>query len=327
MRKDVKIGVLLSLVLVVAAGWYFLRRSSQDEVTPLTVELASSNAQQGQAEPAAPAEPQVIRRQSSPRPSRQTQQQPTHAARRRQAPATRRDVDTPQEENSPDLGDLFAFGPQVESDDDTASPASVEDLLRTGQDTTGTTEQPEPQPAAAEVATTESDETPPAVEEEEPAAPPVTARRPNPRTASHTPRQPQPSTPQRTHTVERGDTLAILAEVYYGSQRYTGLILGANPQVTDPNRLLVGTVLHIPPLDAPSPSPSQPSSGSATPSASPTNTYTVKDGDTFYGIARDMLGAAARWTELFELNKDLVDGDPTKLRPGQVIKLPPKATG
>jgi nucleoid-associated protein YgaU len=29
-----------------------------------------------------------------------------------------------------------------------------------------------------------------------------------------------------------------------------------------------------------------------------------------------------RWTEIFELNKELVKNDPKRLRPGMVIRLP-----
>jgi nucleoid-associated protein YgaU len=51
-------------------------------------------------------------------------------------------------------------------------------------------------------------------------------------------------------------------------------------------------------------------------------TYVVKAGDTFYDIAREVLGSASRWKELFELNRDLVHGDPKRLRAGQVLTLP-----
>jgi nucleoid-associated protein YgaU len=50
-------------------------------------------------------------------------------------------------------------------------------------------------------------------------------------------------------------------------------------------------------------------------------TYTVKSGDTLTDIARRELGAASRAQELADLNG--VE-DPTKLRVGQVLKLPAK---
>ncbi|UCE58343.1 MAG: LysM peptidoglycan-binding domain-containing protein [Phycisphaerales bacterium] len=51
-------------------------------------------------------------------------------------------------------------------------------------------------------------------------------------------------------------------------------------------------------------------------------TYTVKPGDSFYAIARTVLGDASRWKHLFALNRDLVGGDPKKLQVGQVLALP-----
>ncbi len=51
-------------------------------------------------------------------------------------------------------------------------------------------------------------------------------------------------------------------------------------------------------------------------------TYTVKPGDTFYGISRNVLGNASRWKELLELNSELVAGEPRNLRPGQELVLP-----
>lgn len=51
-------------------------------------------------------------------------------------------------------------------------------------------------------------------------------------------------------------------------------------------------------------------------------TYRVKEGDTFYSIAKSALGSSARWKELFELNKQAVQGDPTRLRAGQTLTLP-----
>jgi nucleoid-associated protein YgaU len=53
-------------------------------------------------------------------------------------------------------------------------------------------------------------------------------------------------------------------------------------------------------------------------------TYEVKAGDSLYQIAKRVLGDANRWPEIFELNKDVLKGDPQRLQVGQVLKLPPK---
>ena len=52
-------------------------------------------------------------------------------------------------------------------------------------------------------------------------------------------------------------------------------------------------------------------------------TYTVEKGDTLSKIAKDHLGNANAWKQIFEANRDTID-DPDRIFPGQVIKLPPK---
>ncbi|MBD9437897.1 LysM peptidoglycan-binding domain-containing protein [Pseudoxanthomonas sp. PXM03] len=52
-------------------------------------------------------------------------------------------------------------------------------------------------------------------------------------------------------------------------------------------------------------------------------TYTVEKGDTLSKIAKEHLGSANAWKQIFEANRDVID-DPDRIFPGQVIKLPPK---
>ena len=51
--------------------------------------------------------------------------------------------------------------------------------------------------------------------------------------------------------------------------------------------------------------------------------YTVEKGDTLSKIAKEHLGTANAWKQIFEANRDTID-DPDRIFPGQVIKLPPK---
>jgi len=53
-------------------------------------------------------------------------------------------------------------------------------------------------------------------------------------------------------------------------------------------------------------------------------TYTVQKGDTLSAIAQHQYGKASRWHAIFEANRDQID-DPDKIRPGQVLNLPPQA--
>jgi nucleoid-associated protein YgaU len=49
--------------------------------------------------------------------------------------------------------------------------------------------------------------------------------------------------------------------------------------------------------------------------------YTVKKGDTLSEIAQRELGAASRWKEIFEANRNTIK-DPDVIMPGQVLTLP-----
>ena len=53
-------------------------------------------------------------------------------------------------------------------------------------------------------------------------------------------------------------------------------------------------------------------------------TYTVKAGDTLSKIAKEMLGDANAYMEIFNANKDVIS-DPDKIKPGQVLKIPAHA--
>ena len=54
-------------------------------------------------------------------------------------------------------------------------------------------------------------------------------------------------------------------------------------------------------------------------------TYTIEKGDTLSKIAKEHLGQASAWKQIFEANRDVLD-DPDRIFPGQVIKLPPAGT-
>ncbi len=49
--------------------------------------------------------------------------------------------------------------------------------------------------------------------------------------------------------------------------------------------------------------------------------YIIEKGDTLSKIAKEQLGRASAWKQIFEANRDVLD-DPDRIFPGQVIKLP-----
>ncbi len=126
--------------------------------------------------------------------------------------------------------------------------------------------------------------------------------------------------------------MATLAVNYYGDEKYTQFLINNNSQLTNPLQLRIGTMVLIPsrPADPtmlaatrrPQPAVIKTKPKAAAAKKPQSRIYTVKSGDSFYSIARDELGDAAKWQKLFELNKAVVKGDARKLQIGQVIQLP-----
>ncbi len=54
------------------------------------------------------------------------------------------------------------------------------------------------------------------------------------------------------------------------------------------------------------------------------STYTVKAGDTLSKIAKEKLGDANAYTQIFNANRDQLS-DPNTIKPGQVLKIPQTA--
>lgn len=57
----------------------------------------------------------------------------------------------------------------------------------------------------------------------------------------------------------------------------------------------------------------------------PEVTYTVAKGDTLSKIAKGHYGKASRWPLIFEANRDQLD-NPDRIKPGQVLRIPPGDT-
>lgn len=148
-------------------------------------------------------------------------------------------------------------------------------------------------------------------------------------TTSQALRSTSPSETAGQYTVGRGDTLAILAEVHYGSQTYAAFLARANPQIENPNKLTVGTKLSIPPLPASMVREAKLSGRSEEPNKSPAalkseaGMYVVREGDSLYRIAEQLLGEASRWPEIHAQNRAVIGDDPTQLKVGQRLRIPP----
>lgn len=125
----------------------------------------------------------------------------------------------------------------------------------------------------------------------------------------------QVAAPPVTYTVQPGDSLSAIARDQLGDLERWPDIVALNPVVAAaPDLIYAGTVLTLPSATPPAPGA--------------TRTYTVRPGDTLSGIARDQLGDADRWPEIFAASAATVqaDGrrisDPDVIDVGQVLALP-----
>ena len=64
----------------------------------------------------------------------------------------------------------------------------------------------------------------------------------------------------------------------------------------------------------------------AAPASTPGGSYTVRPGDTLSKIAKEKLGDANAYMDIFNANKDQLT-DPNKIKAGQVLKIPMAARG
>lgn len=67
-----------------------------------------------------------------------------------------------------------------------------------------------------------------------------------------------------------------------------------------------------------------PAAAQATTATGGQKTYTVKAGDTLSRIAREQLGDANAYQDIFNANRDQLS-DPDKIKPGQILKIPAMA--
>jgi nucleoid-associated protein YgaU len=134
------------------------------------------------------------------------------------------------------------------------------------------------------------------------------------------------------YRVKAGQTLTSIAAEVYGDGQQWGQIAKANPGI-NPARLRVGTKLQLPDPATVRPRPSVVVPASEVVVEDPTvvatagSSYRVKSGDSLYKIARQKLGSGRLADEVYELNRDAIGPNPTKLRLGMVLRLPTAADG
>ncbi|MGC3966422.1 MAG: LysM peptidoglycan-binding domain-containing protein [Pirellulales bacterium] len=131
------------------------------------------------------------------------------------------------------------------------------------------------------------------------------------------------------YVVAPGDTLFSIAQKVYGDgSLYRALFAYNSDRYPHAEDIRSGNVLDVPPaefLKQRYPDLLGATEASAAPTsraAAPGGTYTVREGDTLFDIARKQLGQASRWTELYEANRALLGENLENLRPGVTLRLP-----
>ena len=297
MRTDAKIGLVLSVVLVVIAGWYFSRPK------PTTTTIALDDT------------PSMAHRLARQRPVSNP---------RTLISDVRRDTPVPVGHHvstrapSPRIGHSHGESTAGSATGTrTAARKTYPQPIATGANPSGLTARGKSADILADV---------------------TGNRRSKQHDHARGAGQPTAASAGEHHRAGAHDTLAKLAEIYYGDKRLAHVLAAANPDLPVQRTIPTGTLVSIPdyadnPHDFSNRRPGRVRRRAAARTANGTQngkpgpassrrTYIVQEGDSFYSIAASRLGSGNRWPKLYELNKKLVGNNPNHLRPGQVLQLP-----
>ncbi len=140
-----------------------------------------------------------------------------------------------------------------------------------------------------------------------------------------------------TYEIQPNDTYWTISEKVYGTGAYFRALAEHNrKKVPQEDQLTVGEVISTPdvaqlekahpdlcPKSSHRDVPKRPAGMvSATGRYPGGRTYSVQEGDTLYDIARNELGKASRWVEIYELNRDQLGADYNYLPRGLQLVMP-----
>lgn len=299
MREDVKIGVAIGVVLVVAAVLYFMLAGGADEATPpgqtdteVRINEGVDDQDSGTGSPAVDAYHDSVADASGAGDTDDIEPRiggETLADSRSDAGAD--DVRIVDSDAGPgidpdavavggdDTSDSLPTGPAVDDDD---GGISVADDGTGGRDIRHLADDADPDTGVRDVA--------------------------------------QP----RTYVVVEGDNgFWGIAHKVYGDGKWFTLIAKANPDLK-PEALRPGQKVTIPPLPVEDAGGDLRGGQALEGAATGSTTYKVQDGDLgFWGIAEKVYGSGKYFHLIEKANPGV---DPTVLRPGQVLVIPPKPT-
>lgn len=140
-----------------------------------------------------------------------------------------------------------------------------------------------------------------------------------------------------TYVIQPNDNYWTISEQVYGSGSYFRALAERNrAKFPDPDRLKAGEEIATPglaeleksyPSLCPKAEHRDATKRHMSLASTPTRhrggrVYVVQEGDTLFDIARYELGKAARWAEIYELNREAIGTDFDHLSPGMQLTLP-----
>lgn len=128
----------------------------------------------------------------------------------------------------------------------------------------------------------------------------------------------------RTHTIQAGENFSKIAEAVYGSQRYASAIAQANPTI-DPSHLKIGDQIKLPDRAEVTRGGEAAAKAAEQPINEATE-YRVQAGDSLHKIAVKRFGSVQKADEIYELNRDKIGPDPARLKVNMVLKMPAGGT-
>ena len=131
------------------------------------------------------------------------------------------------------------------------------------------------------------------------------------------------ATASGTYKVEPGDTFSRIAGKLFGDKRMASALQQANPEIT-PTRLRAGSTIKVPAKDEVATIRGEVARSKArvTGAVDADREYRVAAGDTLSRIAVKLYGRRAMWEAIYDENKSAIGGEPSKLKLGEVLKLP-----
>lgn len=129
----------------------------------------------------------------------------------------------------------------------------------------------------------------------------------------------------KDHVIQQGESLSSISLFAYGDARYYREILKANPTL-DERKLRPGTKILIPDPSTFSAGRARQAVARLEPTIDSAKEYRVVAGDSLHKIAIKLYGKPAKADDLYELNKDKIGDDSSRVKVGMVLKLPEAPT-